>query len=704
MGPNALAAPPRPPLPFRTPADCIRRPGTADITAMPRLATLSLLSLVLAVAGRAQDDEKPFPLPKPAPKKPAIEDAARKQLAKRLCEAIDAGEVAAATAALDEGAGPNVGMGAGKDSTAGRTPLIHAVVANRPELIDLLVGRGARLENGDEAGHTPLMYAALTGNPELCKHLLRIGARPDTKDKKDATAADYTKDVAEIDGLLAAASKGHAALLAALAKDDLAAAKKAVADGASPNANDGKTSLLLHAVRKDDAALVDELLRLGCRPDLLITEGFSYCTPLDAAAEKASLGVLQKLLDAKPCRAAIDDALSEAASSELADRKERVRLLLAAGGNPSFGTLLKPQPLAMAAARGDLETMALLLEKGADQASADYALLRAADLEDGKQALRVVRALLAAGADPNYDHLYSNALGAAATHCHNHVLALLMEDATKETVNTAVGEAARSGNADGLHWLLVKGASKLDLKFTAGLYHPPLIEAIEKGHKACVARLIEAGADVNQEPEFSFRSPLSTAVEKGDAGILEMLLEAGADPRKKQGDGLSRKQSALDVAREKGDEAVIALLEKYAQKRDPLAGLLERAKLSYTDIGDFHKVRYDNEEAKRGQTVWLRKTPEKYGTVVMYELFSICFESNDAPGEELLRKAMQKRFSLGNLVLEQPSEAQKFWRIRYRIDVPADVTPERLSNYLQLAQATADGLEKEFAPGAEDRL
>lgn len=671
---------------------------------MFRLACLSLLSLTLAVAGRAQDDEKPFPLPKPAPRKPALDDEARKALAKRLCEAIDAGDPKAVLAAIDAGANPNVGMGAGKDDTAARTPLIHAVLAKNRELIDLLVARGARLENGDAGGHTPLMYAALTGNEELCRHLLRIGSRPDKTDEKDSTAADYTNGKAELDTLLANATKAHVALLEALAKDDLDAAKKAVADGASPNANDGKTALLLLAVRKDDVALTGELLGLGCRPDLLLVDGFNQVTPVGVAAEKATLPVLQKLLEAKPGRAAIDDALSDAASSTQPDRKNRVALLLAAGGDPNVGSLLHPPALAMAAMRGDLESMMLLLQGGANLDGADLALLRAADLEDAELSFRLVRALLAIGADPNHDHLFSNALGVAATHGHNHVMAMLMENATRDTLNTAVGEAARAGNADGLHWLLVKGEHLLDLSFAAGLYHPPLVEAIEKGHVACVARLIEAKADVNLEPEFSYDAPLSTAVKQGRHEIAEMLLRAGADPRKKQGGGLGAKASALDVARQMGDERMLALLEEHAKKSNPLASLLEQAGLYFTDKGDELELRYGGESGERGQTVHLRKRLDTYGVLAVHEAYSLCYEAKEPPTEELLRKVFKNRFGIGGLLLEAPSDGQPNWRIRFRIEIPAAVTPERIQQYLSLVQATADNLEKTISPNGEDRL
>ncbi len=673
---------------------------------MSRRASLawSLLALTVTVAVRAQEEEKPFPLPKPAAPRAALDDEGRAAIAQRLCTVIDAGDAEAIAAALGDGANPNVGMGAGEDTTAGRTPLIHAVLVGRADLVDLLVARGARLDNGDAGGHTPLMYAALLGNADLCKHLLRIGARPDAVDKQGGTAADQTKGRTEIDELLAAARKGHDAVLAALAGGDFAAARQAVDAGASPNANDGATSLLLRAVAADDDRQVADLLALGCRPDLLHVDGFSSSTPLGVAADKAGLPVLQRLLAAGPGQAALDGALSEAASSERSDRKERVRRLLAAGANPNVGTLLLPPALPMATMRGDLETMALLLQSGADRSTVDLALVRAAANDDQDLALRLVTALLAIGADVDHDEFYANALGAAAEKANVRVMALLLPGASKDTLNTAIGQATRAGNADGLQWLLVKGAANVDLKFKAGIYAPPLIEAIEKGHVACVARLLEAGADANQEPEWPAESPLTTAVKAGHREIVEQLLAAGAEPLRPWGGALRPKESALDVARAAEDQAMVDLLERHAKRHDAMGALLVEAGLHFEDAGDCHRLRFDDDGSHRGQIVWIRKAVDTYGALAVHEVFSLCYDAAEPPDDVLLRQVFLHRYAIGGLVLEAPSAAQEHWRIRFRIEAPADVTAPRLATYLQLVQSTADALEREISPAAEDRL
>ena len=53
-----------------------------------------------------------------------------------------------------------------------------------------------------------------------------------------------------------------------------------------------------------------------------------------------------------------------------------------------------------------------------------------------------------------------------------------------------------------------------------------LLDASSKGHSECVAKLIEAGVNVNGN---GYRSPLAAAAKKGHSGCLQLLIQAGAD-------------------------------------------------------------------------------------------------------------------------------------------------------------------------------
>lgn len=676
---------------------------------MRSILSVLFLAPLLALAARvpvAGDD--PYPLPKPAETKPSRSDEATQALAHALCDAIDAGDRAAVEKALADGADVETGIGAGEATTAGRTPLIHAVVAKRKELVELLVARGARLEHGDAAGHTPLMYSALTKDVEIADVLLRLGARVDAKDDDERGAIDYVEDSEPVAKRLVEVGAKNHDLLFAVAKGEYAAARALIAEGASPNANDGKVTLLVPAARSGDLAFVESLLAAGARPDLVLTEGLTSTTPLSIAAQEAPLDVVKLLLkDRKPSRFALDDALACAADCAGADCLERVKLLLAAGADPTMDSVLQRPPLAAAAKRGDLPMLAVLLQAGADQNAVDRALLEAAGIAEADSALAVVRALLAIGADPAHDHFYANALGVAAEHAHVPVLEALFAKASDEGLNTAVAEAAREGRDAGLAWLCEHGKGRIDFAFRPGIYSTALVGAIEKGHRECVKLLLAAGADANAEASFDQDSPLIAAVRVKDVETIRMLLAAGADPRKKSETMFRGELSALSVAREVGDEAILALLrggkDGESGARD-LTATLEESGLRFSDLGRFLQLRYSNSETNRSQSVYVRKTIDTFESLRTQEVYSLAWESKTKPTKAQLLQFFKRSFGLGGLVLESPTEGQTVWRVRFRVAVPCDTSSARLREILDLVQGTADQLEQEFAPDAEDRL
>ncbi|MBX3462557.1 MAG: hypothetical protein KF830_05270, partial [Planctomycetes bacterium] len=103
-----------------------------------------------------------------------------------------------------------------------------------------------------------------------------------------------------------------------------------------------------------------------------------------------------------------------------------------------------------AAGHGDLPVMARLLAAGAPQAHADHALLRAAGLDDAAAATKVVRAMLAAGANASAPVLFQSALGAACKKGHRALAELLFASSDAATRNLAVSEVADDGPIDEL--------------------------------------------------------------------------------------------------------------------------------------------------------------------------------------------------------------------------------------------------------------
>jgi len=60
----------------------------------------------------------------------------------------------------------------------GFTPLIEAIIVNKPELVTLLLQHGAEVNEADPRGRTPLHWAVENNNLSICQALLEHGADP----------------------------------------------------------------------------------------------------------------------------------------------------------------------------------------------------------------------------------------------------------------------------------------------------------------------------------------------------------------------------------------------------------------------------------------------------------------------------------------------------------------------------------------------
>jgi uncharacterized protein len=85
----------------------------------------------------------------------------------------------------------------------------------------------------------------------------------------------------------------------------------------------------------------------------------------------------------------------------------------------------------------------------------------------------------------------------------------------------------------------------------------PLHSAAATKQLAIARLLVEAGADVNEPQERGF-TPLHAAAQNGDVELARLLIERGADPALATDDG----RRAADLANERGNDQVLALLEK----------------------------------------------------------------------------------------------------------------------------------------------
>jgi ankyrin repeat protein len=118
--------------------------------------------------------------------------------------------VSAIESLLESGADPNYGDHAGFPS------IIAALSSGRPErleIVDLLILRGADIQQRGANGYTPLHWAACEDDPVLIGWLLRRGADPEARTNVDDCATPLEE------ALILGRSKAAVALRTAGARD-----------------------------------------------------------------------------------------------------------------------------------------------------------------------------------------------------------------------------------------------------------------------------------------------------------------------------------------------------------------------------------------------------------------------------------------------------------------------------------------------------
>jgi len=168
---------------------------------------------------------------------------------------------------LDRGAEPDF-----KDTKFGRTALHLAAVEGHLDAVRLLVDRGANIYARTFIGATPLMYAALGGHNEIVKFLISKGADVNTQNNKGGTALNL------------AAVKGHSDTV-----------KLLLNKGANINAKCGKkgwTALFFAAVT-GQTETVKVLLEKGANPNVRSKKGRTAIDYARAKGHKAIVKILQ---------------------------------------------------------------------------------------------------------------------------------------------------------------------------------------------------------------------------------------------------------------------------------------------------------------------------------------------------------------------------------------------------------------------------
>ena len=447
-------------------------------------------------------------------------------------------------------------------SPAGETALMAAIRAGQSEMVDFLLSRGAdpNVYTQDEinahAAYTPLMYAARYGRGQeglhMLRQLMRRGATPGIHRPNGETALTLAQRNGQQEMVRDLRSLG--------VRDE------------SPYAGLSAGDALLQAIRLDDFAKVQELLKGGANANYrnLVTG----VTPVASAAYHGRRAVLELLIRHG---ASVDDVpwgLREeriAVSSVPLAQRDLMRAM--ARGDTA---------LISAVRRSDLPMVELLLDAGAgvmvpNREGETPGLLAARAGE-----ARIVGLLLRHGLDPDaksfpmrVSYLLTRLaqgeelpplLIEAARHGHGEVVATLLRAGASAGIRdqdgrTALHRAAADGHADIVRQLL-KHEAGVDVRDRAGT--TALMAAARGGHAAVVRMLLAAGAGMNFVDEAVAQgngsaqgmSALIYAVDGGHTEVIRLLLQHGAQANLRS----SRGENALELARRTGNEEAVALL------------------------------------------------------------------------------------------------------------------------------------------------
>lgn len=419
---------------------------------------------------------------------------------------------------LDAGADLNLADGDGRTALSVAALCVPSAAGGRGhgEVVNLLLERGADPEHKDRDGMTPLLLASYEGHEEVVELLLEAGADVDESSGAHPSA---------VTPLLVAAAMGHAgtvnrmlfwgaavdgidgegrtALCLAAAKGSVEVVRALLDRGLDENHKDDLGWTPLHAAacegHKSVCAILTERGSMA-RVGELDVEGRS---PLILAAQEGHCSTVRLLLDRKsPIDHRAYDGHSALSAAALQEHREIVELLMRRGADTDVRDAEGRPLLYLLVLEGRLDMATLLIEKGGVPLESKDAEGRTAlHVAAWRGDLKGIELLLKYGADPNArDFDGRPPLHSVAWRGHAAAGRLLLR--------------AKGLNVD----LACKqqGATALSI-------------AAQEGHAEIVAMLLEKGSEPDNVDRYG-RSPVKVAGKQGHFTIVRLLENYGAKP------------------------------------------------------------------------------------------------------------------------------------------------------------------------------
>ena len=423
--------------------------------------------------------------------------------------------------------------------------------------VQALVAGGADVNHEAALNYSPLLAAACNGQREIAEFLLTHGARANVFAAARFGETDRLRRLLERDPNLvhAHAYLDETPLMWAVEGGQVEAANVLLDHGANVNAMDKQYlgSALNRAAWEGDCRMVRSLLDHGADTEAG-HRTLAYGTPLHAAAHEGHADVVRLLLD----RGARIDSLNNSRATPLhvaagGGRCEVIRLLLEAGAavNGSEGTRA---PLLETIFNHQPEAARLLLQAGADPNPPEGAGSTQLHLAAERGRPKIVDLLLAHAADP----MARDKRGKTPLH-------KAVQDACREPE----GRYLRIVNA-----LLDAGADPNARIATSGFTVLHIGAGYHAG-EAVVRRLLDVGADIHARAKDG-RSPLHMACSGlAKPGVVHLLVSRGADPNAVDDGGQTPLHLALKpgLNRPEDAERAAGILQGFGARVDAVAAI-----------------------------------------------------------------------------------------------------------------------------------
>ncbi|MDG2423253.1 MAG: ankyrin repeat domain-containing protein [Phycisphaerales bacterium] len=176
----------------------------------------------------------------------------------------------------------------------GITPLMFATISNTPEIADLLIKSGSNVNATTRKGMTALLYAAMhTRYPGMFEVLVVAGANVNATDSENMTAVEFAAATNEHPGIMKAlissgvpvitqGSEGAPMLISAVSNTNPGVIDALIAAGLNPNDDqNGDSPLVLFSYLNKNPAMINALLEGGAEPDTpLVNPDLTHVNPL----------------------------------------------------------------------------------------------------------------------------------------------------------------------------------------------------------------------------------------------------------------------------------------------------------------------------------------------------------------------------------------------------------------------------------------